>query len=195
MSPRTRRSPTVFRPTNRSIINCVSAFGGGLPCPEVGVYCVTTNRLAIRRVPIPGNCPPSLGYVGFGILNVNQSFTNFTGSVPVPGCCLPGPGYVVLVILNVSWSFPGFTNGDPAPGSGLRGPGVCCINNSYLGRFGLAPLRGLSRRCCPGSRMTTSRLTAPAGISRPIYLLVSGPVLCQPHEADKIPPQFPWFHR
>ena len=47
----------------------------------------------------------------------------------------------------------------PVLGGGLPCPGVGCVGISYLDRFGLAPLRGLNQRCCPGSGVSASVLT------------------------------------
>ena len=103
---------------------------------------------------------------------MNQSVT---GYVPPPGSCLPGPGYVGVGISNANRSVTGFTGCVPAPGGSLRGPGVCQIGNSNLGRFGLAPFRGPSRRVCPGLRVYASAPTTlvTTGISFGIW---SGPV-------------------
>ena len=128
------------------------------------------NRLVIGCVPAPGSCLPGPGYVGVGISNANRSVTGFTDCVPAPSGCLSSPRYVGVGISNANRSV---TDGVPPSGSGLHDPGVCWIGNPNLARFSLAPLRGPSRRVCPGSLVSASAPTA------------SGPVPVQTHEAGE----------
>ena len=126
---------------NRLSTGCVLVRGGSLSCPNVGrAGSSYANRLVTSCVPVPGSCLPGPGYVGVGISNANRSVTGCPGYVGV------GIGY---------WLYPG-TN--------RPGPGVGWIGNSYLVRFGLAPLRDPSRRVCPGSGVTASAPTAPVTI-------------------------------
>ena len=151
---------------NRSGTGCVRVLGGSLPRPEVGrVGSSYVNRSVTGCVPAPGSGLPGGGYVGVDISNANRLVT---GRVPAPGSNRPGPGVGGICISYgssyVNWSVTGCV---PAPGSILPGPGVCGVSNSDVGRFGLAPPRGWSRRGCLGSRASASAPTAPAtnGIS------------------------------
>ena len=100
---------------------------------------------------------------------------------PAAACPVPDVG---VGISNVKRSVTGCV---PASGSGLSGPGV----GLNLGIFGLATLRGLSRRVCPGSRVSASprRLC-----SRDWYILqhlVRPWVRCT--RQAKLPSRFPRF--
>ena len=131
---------------HRSSTGCVRVRGGSLPCPEVGrVGSSYVNRSVTGCVPVPSSGLPGPRYVGVGISNANRSVT---GCVLAPGSDRPGPG---VGGIGISYENRLITGCVPVPGSDLPGPGVLWVGSSCVHRFGLAPLRGPSRRDCPGS--------------------------------------------